>query len=64
MGYSAPAYPLSSTPAANSVTFGGGKMKRERCAARVPMKRHEEDRVKFLHLKKKTLIAKNTYKHL
>lgn len=53
MGYSAPAYPLSSTPAANSVTFGGGKMKRERCAARVPMKRHEEDRVKFLHPKKK-----------
>eukprot|EP00066_Takifugu_rubripes_P018027 XP_011607293.1 PREDICTED: nuclear pore complex protein Nup153 [Takifugu rubripes] len=43
MGYSAPAYPLSSTPAANSVTFGGGKMKRERSSARVSMKRHEED---------------------
>lgn len=64
MGYSAPAYPLSSTPAANSVTFGGGKMKRERTSTRVPTKRHEEDGVTFLHPKIKTLIAKNTYKHL
>lgn len=48
-GYSAPAYPLSSTPAANSVAFGGGKMKRERSSARVSSKRHEEDEVKIFY---------------
>lgn len=63
MGYSAPAYPLSSTPAANSVTFGGSKMKRERSSARVSMKRHKEDGVKFLRPKIKASIAKNKYKH-
>uniref|UniRef100_H3CUV8 Nuclear pore complex protein Nup153 n=1 Tax=Tetraodon nigroviridis TaxID=99883 RepID=H3CUV8_TETNG len=45
IGYSAPAYPLSSTPAANSVTCGGGKMKRERSSMRASSKRHEEDEV-------------------
>ncbi|KAL6099775.1 nup153 [Pungitius sinensis] len=42
---SAPVYPLSSTPAASSVTSGGGKMKRERTSTRPSSKRSEEDEV-------------------
>ncbi|XP_045914591.1 nuclear pore complex protein Nup153 isoform X4 [Micropterus dolomieu] len=45
MGLSGPAYPLSSTPAASSVSSGGGKMKRERTTARPSSKRPEEDEV-------------------
>ncbi|XP_051811948.1 nuclear pore complex protein Nup153 isoform X4 [Acanthochromis polyacanthus] len=41
-GSSGPAYPLSSTPAASSVSSGGGKMKRERSSAR-PSSKHQED---------------------
>ncbi|TNN61443.1 Nuclear pore complex protein Nup153 [Liparis tanakae] len=42
---SGPAYPLSSTPAASSVTSGGGKMKRERTSTRPSSKRPEEEEV-------------------
>ncbi|XP_075961752.1 nuclear pore complex protein Nup153 isoform X1 [Anarhichas minor] len=42
---SGPAYPLSSTPAASSVSSGGGKMKRERTSTRPSSKRPEEDEV-------------------
>ncbi|XP_028254064.1 nuclear pore complex protein Nup153 isoform X2 [Parambassis ranga] len=45
MGSSGPAYPLSSTPAASSVSSGGGKMKRERTSARPSSKRPEDDEV-------------------
>ncbi|XP_040908629.1 nuclear pore complex protein Nup153 isoform X2 [Toxotes jaculatrix] len=45
MGSSGPTYPLSSTPAASSVSSGGGKMKRERTSARPSTKRPEEDEV-------------------
>ncbi|KAM3857920.1 nuclear pore complex protein Nup153 [Diretmus argenteus] len=38
-----PAYPLSSTPAASSISSGGGKMKRERTNTRPSSKRPEED---------------------
>ncbi|XP_040044567.2 nuclear pore complex protein Nup153 isoform X1 [Gasterosteus aculeatus] len=40
-----PVYPLSSTPAASSVSSGGGKMKRERTSTRPSSKRSEEDEV-------------------
>ncbi|XP_034400713.1 nuclear pore complex protein Nup153 isoform X2 [Cyclopterus lumpus] len=42
---SGPAYPLSSTPAASSVSSGGGKMKRERTSTRPSSKRPEEEEV-------------------
>ncbi|XP_068431632.1 nuclear pore complex protein Nup153 isoform X2 [Clinocottus analis] len=42
---SGPAYPLSSTPAASSVSSGGGKMKRERTSTRPSTKRPEEEEV-------------------
>uniref|UniRef100_A0A3Q3X2J2 Nuclear pore complex protein Nup153 n=1 Tax=Mola mola TaxID=94237 RepID=A0A3Q3X2J2_MOLML len=42
---SVPAYPLFSTPAASSVSSGGGKMKREKSTARVSSKRLEEEEV-------------------
>uniref|UniRef100_A0A7N8YGR0 Nuclear pore complex protein Nup153 n=1 Tax=Mastacembelus armatus TaxID=205130 RepID=A0A7N8YGR0_9TELE len=42
---SGPAYPLSSTPAASSVSSGGGKMKRERTIARPSSKHVEQDEV-------------------
>ncbi|XP_044026709.1 nuclear pore complex protein Nup153 isoform X2 [Siniperca chuatsi] len=45
MGFSGPAYPLSSTPAASSVSSGGGKMKRERTTARPSSKHPEEEEV-------------------
>ncbi|XP_070702318.1 nuclear pore complex protein Nup153 isoform X2 [Pempheris klunzingeri] len=45
MGFSGPAYPLSSTPAASSVSSGGGKMKRERTTARPSSKRPDEEEV-------------------
>ncbi|AWP21663.1 putative nuclear pore complex protein Nup153 [Scophthalmus maximus] len=45
MGSSVPAYPLSSTPAASSISSGGGKMKRERTSTRPSTKRLEEDEV-------------------
>ncbi|XP_026155970.1 nuclear pore complex protein Nup153 isoform X3 [Mastacembelus armatus] len=44
-GSSGPAYPLSSTPAASSVSSGGGKMKRERTIARPSSKHVEQDEV-------------------
>lgn len=62
MGCSSLAYPLSSTPAANSMTLGGGKMKRERSSAHMAVKWHKNDEVKFFRPKKKALIAKNAYK--
>ncbi|XP_054462264.1 nuclear pore complex protein Nup153 [Anoplopoma fimbria] len=45
MGSSGPAYPLSSTPVASSVSSGGGKMKRERTSTRPSSKRPEEEEV-------------------
>ncbi|KAM8840520.1 nuclear pore complex protein Nup153 isoform 2-T2 [Spinachia spinachia] len=42
---SGPVYPLSSTPAATSVSSGGGKMKRDRTSTRPSSKRSEEDEV-------------------
>ncbi|XP_037650789.1 nuclear pore complex protein Nup153 isoform X3 [Sebastes umbrosus] len=45
MGSSVPAYPLSSTPAASSVSSGGGKMKRERTSTRPSSKRAEDEEV-------------------
>ncbi|KAM7373187.1 hypothetical protein PAMP_008060 [Pampus punctatissimus] len=45
IGSSGPAYPLSSTPAASSVSSGGGKMKRERTSTRPSSKRVEDDEV-------------------
>lgn len=46
IGSSGPAYPLSSTPAASSVSAGGGKMRREKSTARFSSKRPEEDEVR------------------
>ncbi|XP_060914814.1 nuclear pore complex protein Nup153 isoform X2 [Labrus mixtus] len=45
IGYSVPAYPLSSTPAASSASSGGGKIKRERTSTRPSSKRPEDDEV-------------------
>ncbi|KAM4539100.1 nuclear pore complex protein Nup153 isoform 2-T2 [Odontesthes bonariensis] len=41
--YSGSAYPLSSTPAASSMSSGGGKIKRDRTSLRPSAKRLEED---------------------
>ncbi|XP_072227222.1 nuclear pore complex protein Nup153 isoform X2 [Leuresthes tenuis] len=43
--YRGPVYPLSSTPAASSMSSGGGKIKRERASLRPSSKRPEEDEV-------------------
>ncbi|XP_023200658.1 nuclear pore complex protein Nup153 isoform X2 [Xiphophorus maculatus] len=43
--FSDPVYPLSSTPAASSLSSGGGKIRRERTTARPSSKHTEEDEV-------------------
>ncbi|XP_029919222.1 nuclear pore complex protein Nup153 isoform X2 [Myripristis murdjan] len=45
IGSSSPAFPLSSTPAASSLSSRGGKMKRERASGRPSSKRPEDDEV-------------------
>ncbi|CAK6949428.1 nuclear pore complex protein Nup153 isoform X2 [Scomber scombrus] len=45
IGFTGLTYPLSSTPAASSVSSGGGKMKRERTSTRPSSKRNEEEEV-------------------
>ncbi|XP_067469150.1 nuclear pore complex protein Nup153 isoform X2 [Thunnus thynnus] len=45
IGSTGPVYPLSSTPAASSVSSGGGKMKRERTSTRPSSKHPEDDEV-------------------
>jgi len=56
--YRGPAYPLSSTPAASSMSSGGGKIKRDRASLRPSSKRPEEDEVRALYIQTFFLMLK------